>query len=417
MSTAVLPAPIAAPLDRAVADLPILRAVMPAPVPPDASLDDPRLYFNKELGWVDFNWRVLALAMDERTPLLERVKFVAITASNLDEFVQKRVGGLKRQEAAGVRQLSDDGRTPAEQLRLLLHAIAQMHQRMTAVWEQELRPQLASTAGIIIHSYASLDEAQRAQLADRFRSEIYQVLTPLAVDPGHPFPFISNLSLSLAVLLRHRKQGTTHFARIKLPKPRWLEVSGGDGLLHFAPIEAVVAAHVETLFPGMEVLSVHPFRVTRNADVLRDEEEAEDLLEMISAEVRERRFAPVVRLEVEKAMPATDRDLLLRELLLQPEDICEVDGLLDLTGLFRFAAIHQPALKDPPWSPVTPLRLQREAESKEARDIFAVIRQRRPARPSSLRLLRRQRGTAAARRRRKTPMCTGDQADALPHIG
>jgi polyphosphate kinase len=200
------------------------------------------------------------------------------------------------------------------------------------------------------------------------------VLTPLAVDPGHPFPFISNLSLSLAVLLRHRKQGTTHFARIKLPKPRWLEVSGGDGLLQFAPIEALVAAHVDTLFPGMEVLNVHPFRVTRNADVLRDEEEAEDLLEMISAEVRERRFAPVVRLEVDKAMPAVDRELLVRELLLQPEDICEVEGLLDLTGLFRFVGIHQPALKDPPWSPVAPFRLQREAESKETRDIFAVIR-------------------------------------------
>jgi len=377
MTTPTLPVPAAPAAAHTYADLPIQRAVNPSPVPEGASLDDYRLYFNKELSWVDFNWRVLAQAMDERTPLLERVKFVAITASNLDEFVQKRVGGLKRQEAAGVRQLSDDGRTPAEQLRLLLAAIAAMHQRMTAVWEQDLRARVAAEAGIVIHDYASLTEAQRGQLADRFHNEIYQVLTPLAVDPGHPFPFISNLSLSLAVLLRHRRQGTLHFARIKLPSPRWLEVTGADSdppVLHFVPVEAVVAAHVGELFPGMEVMSVHPFRVTRNADVLRDEEEAEDLMEMISAELRERRFAAVVRLEVAKAMPETDRQWLVRELTLQPEDICEVDGLLDLTGLFRFAGAPRPGLKDAPWEPVIPPRLQHEGESKGGGDIFAIIR-------------------------------------------
>ena len=317
------------------ASIPILRAVNPSPPPENASLDEPTLYFNKELSWVDFNWRVLALAMDERTPLLERVKFVAITASNLDEFVQKRIGGLRRQEAAGVRQLSDDGRTPTEQLRLLHNATTQMHSRLTALWESELRPRLAMEAGVRVVNYADLSVEQRSSLHERFHDEIYQVLTPLAVDPGHPFPFISNLSLSLAVVLRNRKQSTTHFARIKLPRPRLLEVccataetSEPDACRIFVPVEQLVAAHVDELFPGMDVISAHPFRVTRNADVRRDEEEAEDLLEMISAELRERRFAAVVRLEVDKAMPEYDRQLLVRELNLRLEDVYEVEACL-----------------------------------------------------------------------------------------
>ncbi len=361
------------------AAIPILRAVNPSPPPDGATLDEPRLYFNKELSWVDFNWRVLALAMDERTPLLERVKFVAITASNLDEFVQKRIGGLRRQEAADVRQLSDDGLTPTEQLRQLHYATTQIHSRMTALWENELKPRLATEAGIHILRYADLSAGQRALLHERFHAEIYQVLTPLAVDPGHPFPFISNLSLSLAVVLRNRKQRTTHFARIKLPRPRLLDApttgeENGEQVC-LIPIEQLVAAHIDELFPGMEVVSVHPFRVTRNADVRRDEEEAEDLLEMISAELRERRFAAVVRLEVDKAMPEYDRQLLVRELNLRPEDVYEVDGLLDLTCLFQLAGANWPALKYAAWEPVIPPRLQLEGESKDIPDIFAIIRQ------------------------------------------
>ncbi len=364
------------------AAIPIQRAVSPSPPPENATLDEPTLYFNKELSWVDFNWRVLALAMDERTPLLERIKFVAITASNLDEFVQKRIGGLRRLEAVGVRQLSDDGRTAAEQLRLLHRATTQMHGRMTALWETELRPRLAVEAGVRVVNYADLSTEQRSRLHERFHDEIYQVLTPLAVDPGHPFPFISNLSLSLAVVLRNRKQGTTHFARIKLPRERLLEVScadgggtGGDVCRVFVPVEQLIAAHIDELFPGMEVVSVHPFRVTRNADVRRDEEEAEDLLEMISAELRERRFAAVVRLEVDKAMPEYDRQLLVRELNLRPEDVYEVDGLLDLTCLFALAGIDRPALQYRAWEPVILERLQHEGESKDTPDIFAIIRQ------------------------------------------
>jgi polyphosphate kinase len=363
----------------------IPRAVNPSPVEPDGELplNDPDLYFNKELSWIDFNWRVLALAMDERTPLLERVKFVAITANNLDEFVQKRVGGLKRQEAAGVRELSVDGRTPTEQLALLRAAIEVMHARMTAVWEQELKAPVAEKANVHVLRYRDLQAGEKRKLADYFRQQIYPILTPLAVDPGHPFPFISNLSLSLAVVMRHVRTGTTHFARLKLPKERWITVSPWDNRRTYAmdeevrllPVEELVAAHVDELFPGMEIVSAHPFRITRNADVRRDEEEADDLLEMISDELRERRFAKVVRLEVDRTMPDYDRQLLMRELNLGIQDVYPVDGLLDLTGLFAVAAIHRPDYQYTPWEPVVPERLSHEGETKDTQDIFAIIRQ------------------------------------------
>ncbi|MCB0046072.1 MAG: polyphosphate kinase 1 [Caldilineaceae bacterium] len=361
------------------------RAVNPSVVPADAdlALSDPALYFNKELSWIDFNWRVLALAMDERTPLLERVNFVAITANNLDEFVQKRVGGLKRQEAAGVRELSLDGRTPAEQLALLRGAIAPMHQRMTAVWEETLKPLVAEKAHIHIVAYRELDASEREMMAAYFRRQIYPILTPLAVDPGHPFPFISNLSLSLAIFMRHKRFGTTHFARLKLPKDRWVNltafssqghVPSADEPLRLLPMEELIMAHIGELFPGMEVTSAHPFRITRNADVWRDEEEAEDLLEMISDELRERRFAKVVRLEVDCSMPEENVRLLKRELKLQPDDVYSVDGLLDLTGLFGIAGIQRPAFHYPRWEPVAPSRLSHEGESEDNQNIFAILR-------------------------------------------
>ena len=212
-------------------DAPFLlpKAVKPRPVPEGATLKNPTLYFNKELSWIDFNWRVLHLAIDERLPLLERVKFVAITASNLDEFTQKRIGGLERQQAAGVRELSVDGRSPGEQLLLLREATSLMHKTMTATWEDILRPALRQEAGVDVCDYDQLDAEQQIFLHDHFRKEIYPILTPLTVDPGHPFPFISNLSLSLAVILEHPKQGTTHFVRLKIPTKRWLRVPDGDG--------------------------------------------------------------------------------------------------------------------------------------------------------------------------------------------
>ena len=351
------------------------KTVRPRPVPEDASLKDPTLYFNKELSWIDFNWRVLHLAMDDRLPLLERVKFVAITASNLDEFTQKRIGGLKRQEAAGVRELSVDGRTPGEQLALLREATLLMHRTMTATWEKVLRPALHHEAGIDVCDYDQLDQGQQAFLHEHFQKEIYPILTPLTVDPGHPFPFISNLSLSLAVILEHPRQGTTHFVRLKIPTKRWLRVPGRNGNLTLLPVEQVITHHAGELFPGMKVISVHPFRITRNADVSRDEEVADDLLAMISEELRERRFAPVVRLEVAAGMPDYDRSVLLRELNLAGLDVYEVDGLLDLTGCFQIAGFDMPVFHYEPFEPAVPYELQHEGETKDTMNIFSIMRQ------------------------------------------
>ena len=356
------------------------RAVEPHEVPEDADLEHPALYLNKELGWLDFNWRVLWLAMDTRVPLLERVKFIAITASNLDEFVQKRVGGLLRQEGAGVTKLTEEGRTPGEQLALLRPVVARMQKTTSQVWEETLRPALRTAAAVDVCSYDDLTPTQRARLAEYFHEYIFPILTPLAFGPGHPFPFISNLSLSLAVSLRNNAQGTQHFVRVKLPVGRWVPVAPDPGATadgapeRFLPVEQLIAHHAADLFPGMTVLRIHPFRVTRNADVRRDEEEAEDLLDMISGELRERRFASVVRLEVDRAMPLADRHFLVRQLGVQQEDVVAIDGLLALDDLFAIAALNRPGRQYPAWSPVIPPRLRHEGESEATQDMFAIIR-------------------------------------------
>ncbi|MGH7465620.1 MAG: polyphosphate kinase 1, partial [Longimicrobiales bacterium] len=220
----------------------IPRSVSPRHVEPGTALDHPYLYFNRELSWIDFNWRVLYQAMDSRVPLLERARYLAIAQSNLDEFFAKRVGGLKRQKQAGVTQLSPDGRTPDEQLTLIREAVLQMQDAMCQTWERAVRPEMESRAGIRIVPYSDLSEAQRQQMRDVFRSSIYPILTPLAVDPSHPFPFISNLSHSLAVVLRHPLHDSEHFARVKIPprRARWLSL---DVPLHFVALEDVVRAH------------------------------------------------------------------------------------------------------------------------------------------------------------------------------
>lgn len=356
----------------------IPKAASPRPVPEGAGIDHPSLYFNQELGWIDFNWRVLYQALDERLPLLERVRFVAITASNLDEFVQKRVGGLKRQEAAHVSKLSPDGRTPASQLSLVREAVRRMHHTMTEAWEHTLKPLLAEQGNVIICNYAELSPKQQEPLYYLFKSQIYPILTPLTVDPGHPFPFISNLSLNLGVILRHKKRNTPQFARLKVPMlPRWLQVQNlqGDGRYYFVPTEQMITYYIDELFPGMKIMGVHPFRVTRNADVSRDEEEAEDLLALISEELRERRFAEVVRLEVARGMPAEERQLIVEELDLGHQDVYEVDGLLDLTACFQLADLDLPELKYRPWEPVVPERVYRKQAIGLSHSIFSLIRQ------------------------------------------
>ena len=365
------PQALAAAEDRIDQDLPV--AVEPMEVPDDADLSDPALYFNRELSWIDFNWRVFFQALDPRTPLLERVRFVAITANNLDEFYRKRVGGLKRQLEAGVRALSPDGRTPREQLDLSLAAARQMQHELSRVWEDELRHEL-DDAGVVVREYDSLEDDEQAALDRVFRETIFPILTPLAVDSGHPFPFISNLSLSLAFTLRHPTRQTEHFARLKVPtvRGRFLPVDGTPG--HVCAVEDVIRNNAEELFRGMDVEGGYAFRVTRNASVDRSEEEADDLLEMISEELRERKFSEVVRLEVEADTPVRVQNLLRRELDLDDDDdVIEIDGLLDLAGLEALYKVDRPDLKDLPWEPVVPIRLRHMAMEDDD-DLFSVIR-------------------------------------------
>lgn len=362
--------------DGIVAEMPdfaVPNATSPRPVPKSAPLDHPHLYFNRELSWLDFNWRVLYQAIDDRTPLLERVRFLAITSTNVDEFFRKRVGGLKRQAAAGVRAKSPDGRTAPEQLALIRTAVLPMYQTMNKLWEETLKPALAREAGIRIVDYSELTPAQKKRLHEHFQANIFPILTPLAVDQGHPFPFISNLSLSLAVMLRHPTRGTEHFARIKVPtsRGRWIPL---EEPFHYVPLEQVIAYNLHELFRGMEIEHVHAFQITRNADIRRDEEEADDLTELISDELRERRFAPVVRLEVPRAMSEKLRRLLMRELALGKDDVYNSDGLIDHSSLHFFAGLDFPDLKFQPWESVTPPRLLFEGETKDEPDFFSVIR-------------------------------------------
>ncbi len=349
-------------------------AVRSLPVPPDPDLSDPSLFFNRELSWIDFNWRVLHQALDERTPLLERARFLAIAQRNLDEFFAKRVGGLKSQVEAGVTQLSPDGLSPREQLQLVRDATLVMQQRMTYTWEHVLSKRIETETGIVtLCNWDDISEADARELRAYFRSNIYPILTPLAVDPGHPFPFISHLSISLAVMLRDPLRYADHFARVKLPlnRGRWVRFANGQ---KFMSMETLIAEHISELFRGMTVISTHMFRVTRNAELDVEGGEAEDLLQTISEELRERRFAPVVRLEVEASMPDYVRDLLARELELDSLDVYEVEGLLDLTSLETFADLEFPALRFPAWEPVVPLQLQHVGRSESEADIFTVIR-------------------------------------------
>jgi polyphosphate kinase len=352
-----------------------IPSVEPQEVPKDADLNHPSLYFNHELSWMDFNWRVFCQALDPRTPVLERVRFIAITANNLDEFIQKRVGGLKRQQAAGVTKLSPDGRTPTEQLVLVRDTALRMMNMMTRVWEKELVPVLNNEVQLEICQYDDLTAREKANANKYFHEHIYPILTPLAVDPGHPFPLISNLSLSLAIEMKHPLEESTHFARVKVPASHgrfyFLEKGKNYRLL---PIEQIIMNNIQELFKGMEIESIYPFRITRNADVRRDEEEAEDLLGMISEELRERRFAPVVRLEVVKEMSDNVLNLLIRELDLEEDDIYKVDGLLDLSDCFEIADLNIPSFTYKPWEPVIAKPFVQTGESKENQDIFFIIR-------------------------------------------
>lgn len=335
------------------------------------SLQQPENFINRELSWLEFNERVLAEGFDDRNLLLERVKFLAITASNLDEFYMVRVSGLHQQVDAGVSTPSPDGLTPREQLDAIDERSRRMHADMSRCWLAHLEPEL-DKAGLAVRDWDELDEESLRHLSDHFREQIFPVLTPLGVDPSHPFPYISNLSLNLAVVLRDPEDGRERFARVKVPQNvgRFIRVHPDSE--ETVPVEQVCAAHLGMLFPGMEILEVHPFRVTRDSDLDLEDEDAEDLLHEIETGLRRRRFRAVVRLEIDPSMPERIRKLLRRELEVEREEVTESPGLLGHADLFDLAGPNRPELQLKKWLPRTPPALEGGDEDV---DFFALLRE------------------------------------------
>lgn len=329
-------------------------------------------FLDRERSWLAFNERVLELAEDPTTPLLERANFLAIFASNLDEFFMVRVAGLKRRIATGVATRSASGLQPREVLDLIWTRSRELMARHAACYQQDIAPQLAEE-GIHLIRWPDLTEKEQARLFTLFRNQIFPVLTPLAVDPAHPFPYISGLSLNLAVVVRNPVSGHRHFARVKVPPllSRFLEASPQ----RYVPLEDVIAAHLEELFPGMEVLAHHMFRVTRNEDLEVEEDDAENLLQALEKELMRRRFGPPVRLEVEESIDPGVLDLLVQELKVSAAEVYPLPGPLDLTALFGISSLDRPELKYPKFVAGTHRDLA-EVESASAPDIFAALRER-----------------------------------------
>lgn len=357
--------------------------------PPQINMRDSQYYFNRELNWLEFNYRVLHEAFDSRTPLLERLKFSAIFSSNLDEFFMIRVSTLKEQVEAQVSQLTPDGRTPQQQLTAieerLRPLVVQQHQH----FQGELRPQLAAV-GVGLLDWADLNAEQERYLQEHFQKHIFPILTPLAVDPAHPFPSMANLSLNLAVAVKNPRTGEKHFARVKVPDilPRFIPLpeKGEPGVVWKGiAIESVIAQNLASLFPGMAVEESCCFRVTRDADFPVREDAADDLLLAIQQEISKRHFQGfAVRLELQATATPFLKETLIRGLALSESDVYEVTGLLNLRDLMSFLSLPLPDLKDPPWMPIVPLCLQpvvnlaRERDSQEIPEegtVFYAIRQ------------------------------------------
>ncbi|MEJ2456300.1 MAG: polyphosphate kinase 1 [Candidatus Thiodiazotropha sp.] len=340
------------------------------PIQTTIDLDDPSLYLNRELTWLAFNGRVLDEAAQARNPLLERVKFLAIVSNNLDEFFMKRIGGLKQQVAAGVTTPTVDGRTPSQQLIDCHQIIREMQRDQQAIYLELL--ELLNQADIKITQYQQLSDEQQHQLREHFRQNIFPMLTPLAMDPSHPFPFISNLTLNLLVTLRFPGGHDLHMARLKVPvskdvSPRMIQVGEENT---FVTLDDLIVNNLDMLFPGMEIASCDLFRVTRNANVELDQEAANDLLEMIEIELRERHFAPIVRLEVSEGMNPTHRGMLAAELgLNEAQDVFEVDCMMGMSDLFELAVLNIPELRDQPHHAVDHPQL-----AHDRRNIFHIIR-------------------------------------------
>jgi polyphosphate kinase len=328
-------------------------------------------YINRELSRLDFDERVLAMAEDPKLPLLERVRFLAIFSQNLDDFFQVRVAGLKEQVLAAVGAASPDGMSPLEQLRAIRTRVESLIDRQVGLYQREIIPALGA-AGITLVRGEEVSRKELTRLHSVFREQIFPVLTPLAVDPGHPFPYISHLSLNLAVLVRDQQQREQRFARVKVPPvlPRFVPLVEGE---RYLPLEDLIALHLQALFPGMDIVSHYPFRVTRDGDLDDVDSDAEDLLAAIQTELRRRRrHARVVRLEVDPRMSNEVLELLTRELELQSADVYKLDGLLDMGSLINFTHLDRPDLKEEVWTPTTQPRLRGVAA--QAPDLFAVLR-------------------------------------------
>ena len=363
-----MPEPEAPGSQQDATEPPTATGIIPDPDMLIFDLDSPSLYLNRELTWLDFNRRVLHEAEDPRTPLLERVKFVAIVSANLDEFFMKRIGGLKQQDAAGFRNLTVDGRTPRQQI-VECNALV----RDLEASKERLLPgllTLLAAAGITLAGVDDLSTTENDALREYYRRNIFPLLTPQSVDPAHPFPFISNLSLNLLVTVQHPQSADGSLARVKIPTgagiPRFIKVGKRDC---FVRLEEIICRNLDLLFPNMEVISCELFRVTRNANTEREEEQADDLLAMIESELRDRKFAPVVRIEVKQAMDPVRRGRLAAELELdETTDVFEVPGMMAMRDLFEIARLDYPQLKDPSHHPVDHPLLQ------TPRNIFHIIR-------------------------------------------
>ncbi|GAA2008523.1 RNA degradosome polyphosphate kinase [Microbacterium ulmi] len=339
----------------------------------DSQLPDNR-YLDREVSWLAFNRRVLELAEDATLPLLERSNFLAIFASNLDEFFMVRVAGLKRRILTGLAVPTNVGRSPQEVLTDIADLAHSLQARHADVWTHEVKPALAEV-GIEIVSWESLSHEERDRLYEYFQAHVFPVLMPLAVDPAHPFPYISGLSLNLAIRIRNAKTSRQEFARLKVPPmlPRFVRVSREGDAVRYLPLESLISNHLEDLFPGMEILDHHAFRLTRNEDVVVEEDETENLIQALEAELLRRRFGPPIRLEVTEDMDDLTLSLLIKELDITEQEVYRLPGLLDLRGLFDLSRIDRPELHYAPHVPTTALAFQPPEQNGRA-DIFAAIR-------------------------------------------
>jgi len=339
----------------------------------DAQLPDGR-YLDRELSWLAFNQRVLELAEDPSLPLLERANYLAIFASNLDEFFMVRVAGLKRRIVTGLAVPTNVGRAPADVLADISADAQALQLRHADAWTSLVGPGLAE-AGIEIVAYDALSREERERQYDYFQAQVFPVLMPLAVDPAHPFPYISGLSLNLAIRIRNARTGRQEFARLKVPPmlPRFVEVSREGDKIRYLPLEDLIAHHLEDLFPGMEILDHHTFRLTRNEDVVIEEDETENLIQALEAELLRRRFGPPIRLEVTDDMDDVTLNLLIDELDVTAQEVYRLPGLLDLRALFGLGKLDRPELRFPPHVPTTAVAFQ-PAEQNGRADLFAAIR-------------------------------------------